>query len=41
MPFVGVAGSSYRELFQAQKSRGDAVQAGSLESLFRAGSESR
>ena len=36
-----MAEPSYKVLFQAQKSRDDAVQAGSLESLFRVGSESR
>ena len=36
-----MAGPSYRVLFQAQKSRGDGVQAGSSKSLFRVGNESR
>ena len=38
---VSVAEPSYKVLFRVQKSRDDAVRAGSSESLFRVGSESR
>ena len=41
MPVAGAAEPSYKVPFQAQKSRGDAVQADSLRPLFRVGSESR
>ena len=41
MPFAGVAGPSYKVLFQVQKLWDGAVQAGSSESLFRVGSENR
>ena len=41
MPFAGVVGPSYKVLFRVQKSRGDGVQAGSLESLFRVENGSR
>ena len=40
-PFASVVESSYRVPSQAQKSRDNAVQAGSSKPLFRVGSESR